>query len=257
MQPVRAQQRMQLSKYGIGSSPLERMAILAIESTNRGSCGLGGRDVSVQAEMAEEAESLDASTKAEVAGAVGKVMDKAAILKMPGAGISGDYNFFDPLGLSTDISEGKLLFFREAEIKHGRVCMLASLGIVVGEKYHSFFGGSIDGLAATLGPFQSLTLTQTNLKIFWLVIVISCGAAEYATGILGPVKYANDPKFGEMKPGHVPGDFGWDPLGLKKGFVEKGTYEEIQTKELNNGRLAMIAVAGMIGQELATGNKIF
>jgi len=71
------------------------------------------------------------------------------------------------------------------------------------------------------------------------------------------VKYASDPKYGSMPAGHVPGDFGWDPLGLKKGFVEKGTYDEIQTKELNNGRLAMIAVAGMIGQELATGNKIF
>ena len=31
----------------------------------------------------------------------------------------------------------------------------------------------------------------------------------------------------------------------------------MQTKELNNGRLAMIAVAGMVGQELATGGKLF
>jgi len=31
----------------------------------------------------------------------------------------------------------------------------------------------------------------------------------------------------------------------------------MQTKELNNGRLAMIAVAGMIAQEIATGQKLF
>jgi light-harvesting complex I chlorophyll a/b binding protein 1 len=31
----------------------------------------------------------------------------------------------------------------------------------------------------------------------------------------------------------------------------------MQTKELNNGRLAMIAAAGMIAQELATGQKLF
>ena len=30
-----------------------------------------------------------------------------------------------------------------------------------------------------------------------------------------------------------------------------------QTKELNNGRLAMLAIAGMVGQELVTGAKLF
>jgi len=33
--------------------------------------------------------------------------------------------------------------------------------------------------------------------------------------------------------------------------------KEMQTKEINNGRLAMFAIAGMVGQELATGNKLF
>ncbi len=33
--------------------------------------------------------------------------------------------------------------------------------------------------------------------------------------------------------------------------------KEMQTKEINNGRLAMIAIIGMFGQELANGNKIF
>jgi len=33
--------------------------------------------------------------------------------------------------------------------------------------------------------------------------------------------------------------------------------KEMQTKELNNGRLAMIAIAGMIVQEGVTGQKLF
>ena len=39
---------------------------------------------------------------------------------------SGDYNF-DPLGLA-DKCENFLPWFREAELKHGRICMLAWLG---------------------------------------------------------------------------------------------------------------------------------
>jgi len=31
----------------------------------------------------------------------------------------------------------------------------------------------------------------------------------------------------------------------------------MQTKELNNGRLAMLAAAGMIAQEFVTGQKLF
>merc|ERR1719387_87998 len=59
----------------------------------------------------------------------------------------------------------------------------------------------------------------------------------------------------EMKEDHVPGDLGFDPLGLKPKDPEK--FKEMQSKELNNGRLAMIAAAGMIAQEYVTGQKLF
>jgi hypothetical protein len=51
------------------------------------------------------------------------------------------------------------------------------------------------------------------------------------------------------------GDLGFDPLGLKP--TDPAELREMQAKELNTGRLAMIAAAGMIAQELATGNKLF
>jgi hypothetical protein len=54
---------------------------------------------------------------------------------------------------------------------------------------------------------------------------------------------------------HVPGDLGFDPLGLKP--TDPAELKEMQNKELNNGRLAMIAAAGMIAQELASGEKLF
>lgn len=51
------------------------------------------------------------------------------------------------------------------------------------------------------------------------------------------------------------GDLGFDPLGLKPTSLAE--LKEMQEKEINNGRLAMIAIAGMVGQELVTGHKLF
>jgi len=53
----------------------------------------------------------------------------------------------------------------------------------------------------------------------------------------------------------VPGDYGWDPLGLKPK-TEKDL-KALQDKELNNGRLAMLAVAGILAQEQVTGKGVF
>merc|ERR1711920_327165 len=60
---------------------------------------------------------------------------------LPGA--IAPLNFWDPAGFSTDIDKDKLLFYREAEIKHGRVCMSASLGLLVAERFHPLYGGDI------------------------------------------------------------------------------------------------------------------
>ena len=58
-----------------------------------------------------------------------------------------------------------------------------------------------------------------------------------------------------MKPDYVSGDLKFDPLGLKP--KDPAAYKTIATKELNNGRLAMLAVAGIVAQELVTNQPIF
>ena len=52
----------------------------------------------------------------------------------------------------------------------------------------------------------------------------------------------------------VAGDVGFDPLGLKPSDPKE--FANMQAKELSNGRLAMIAVAGFCAQELVNGQPI-
>jgi hypothetical protein len=47
----------------------------------------------------------------------------------------------------------------------------------------------------------------------------------------------------------------FDPLGLKPEDPEE--LKVLQTKELNNGRLAMIGIAGFVAQELVLNQEIF
>ena len=82
--------------------------------------------------MASTLENADGKTKAEVAEMENAVVEKAKGM----AGVTAPFGFFDPLGFATTITEGKLLFYREVEIKHGRVAMLASLGFLVREVEH-------------------------------------------------------------------------------------------------------------------------
>merc|ERR1712193_441339 len=168
-------------------------------------------------------------------------------------GVTGPVGFFDPLGFCSadDVTEGKIKFYREVELKHGRVGMLAALGFLVGENFHPLFGGDID--VPAIYAFQ-----ETPLQTFWPAVVAAIAIPEIFSVFTfnEPNDYfQGGPSLWTMKDGHVPGDLGFDPLGLKPKDPEE--FKVMQTKELNNGRLAMIAAAGMIAQELATGQKLF
>merc|ERR1712151_905731 len=174
----------------------------------------------------------------------GKSMKETAVEDM--AGVTGPLGFWDPLGFATDCPSGKLAFYREVELKHGRVGMLASLGFLVGEQFPPLFGGDIDvpGYIA----FQ-----QTPLQTFWPIVVLFISILEVFS-----VFSFNSPFGGEpwsIRSDHENGDLGFDPLGLKP--TNAAEYKELATKELNNGRLAMLGIAGMVAQELVSGNKLF
>jgi len=161
------------------------------------------------------------------------------------AGITAPLGFFDPVGFTTDATEGKIRFYREVELKHGRLGMLAALGFLVAEQFHPLFGGDVDAPAY-------LAFQQTPLQTFWGLVVAGIASIELFSVFAFESPFGGEPW--SIRSDHVPGDLGFDPLGLKP--TDAAELKEMQTKELNNGRLGMLAAAGMIAQELATGEKL-
>jgi Chlorophyll A-B binding protein len=125
-------------------------------------------------------------------------------------------------------------FLREAELKHGRIAMIASVVLLTIEQ-------CTDGLA--INQFQELP-DITQLGIVGLMTM-----GEFSSMIRG-WENPKDKLF-RLKEDYQPGDFGF-PLWNKNTT----SMESQMDKELNNGRLAMIAVLGMIVQELVTGKQI-
>merc|ERR1719356_1286195 len=108
-------------------------------------CDRADRAVSMKAQAGLKAvmATMDTQSRAVVARAGRAVAERANTVKeMPG--IMAPLGFFDPLGFSATLPQGKLLFYREVELKHGRICMFAALGILVAEQFHPLFGGDID-----------------------------------------------------------------------------------------------------------------
>merc|ERR1712151_1493404 len=160
-------------------------------------------------------------------------------------GVLPPLNWFDPAGFSTDIDKNKLLFYREAEIKHGRICMSASLGFLVAEKFHPLYGGAIDVPSVYAGK-------DPRLSALWAAIFVASAGIEASTLSRGSWEWVGGDN--TLNEDAEPGYIGYDPLGLLPSDPEE--LEEIQNKEILNGRFAMISLLGMVAEELVTGEKL-
>jgi len=170
-------------------------------------------------------------------------------LNIPGA--LPPVGLFDPLGFAAKANDATLLRYREAEVTHGRVAMLAAVGFLVGEKVE---GSSFLFDAQVSGP--AITHLSQVPTPFWVLLVVAIGASEQYRAEVAFVdpKDVPDAEPGLMREDHFPGDIGFDPLGLKPEDPEE--FEIMVTKELQNGRLAMLAAAGFMAQELVDGKGI-
>ena len=153
----------------------------------------------------------------------------------------------DAFGFFNDIQQTEAQRYADVEITHGRVAMLAALGFLVGEAVEGssfLFDASITGPA--IDHFQQVPPIAWGL-IGAAIFVIESSRVQYAW---------QDPfqadKLFLLKPEYVPGDYGFDPLGLSAGKSE-AWLDDMKLKELNNGRVAMVAISGMVAQELVDG----
>jgi light-harvesting complex I chlorophyll a/b binding protein 1 len=237
-----------LKMYGVPPSPLQKLALTQLAAT---------RDPSMMAQVREEFQKVDFATQnklkkiskeiyvragggwiSKYSGADAAEGEKNLMLeKLPGATapLSAD-GAWDPLSLTADIPAGLLYFYREAELKNGRLAMLAFLSIVVTDKLgiHPFYKG-----VEYVSAIQNHAVIDPFPQNFWTGLLVAGGFAELFS-------YPDRSK--------APGDLGFDPLGLKPKSDKE--FLEVQNKELNNGRLAMIAMAGIFAQE-ALGAKVF
>ncbi|CAM9185170.1 unnamed protein product [Ectocarpus sp. 8 AP-2014] len=165
---------------------------------------------------------------------------------LPGA----NGKIFDPLELADGADPGDIKLWREAEIKHGRVAMLATVGVVVAEQYHPFFMGP-DYIGPAVDHFQEIT---AKFPQFWAYSLLGMAFIEYNTIKKAYAEPSPVTGKGGLRDEYSPGDLGFDPAKIKP--KDQAGLEKMQNKELNNGRLAMIGIVGMLVQELVNGQDI-
>merc|ERR1719507_24470 len=155
-------------------------------------------------------------------------------------GVQEPVGFWDPLGFAADGDMASFKRRRSVEIKHGRICMLATMGYITPE---------------ITGKFPGFLSPSENLKFADIPNGLAAISKVPFTGWVQMIGYAG---FCEFKANYdadvknTPGDMGWKPPLLATDDPEVKTRR--LNAELANGRLAMMAIIRMFFQDGLTGS---
>eukprot|EP00587_Corethron_hystrix_P012664 CAMPEP_0113307892 /NCGR_PEP_ID=MMETSP0010_2-20120614/6554_1 /TAXON_ID=216773 ORGANISM="Corethron hystrix, Strain 308" /NCGR_SAMPLE_ID=MMETSP0010_2 /ASSEMBLY_ACC=CAM_ASM_000155 /LENGTH=167 /DNA_ID=CAMNT_0000162835 /DNA_START=262 /DNA_END=765 /DNA_ORIENTATION=- /assembly_acc=CAM_ASM_000155 len=145
--------------------------------------------------------------------------------------------------------------YREAETQHGRVAMLAFIGLLVTEEpieFHPLF----EAYNKDIGPaIRHLDEVRSASPFFFEILGLLIGSLELNRALQGWKASGNGVEFQDLNDDYFPGDVDFDPLGLKPEDADE--FFAMSSKELQHGRLAMLGVAGIVAQELVNGKEIF
>jgi len=195
----------------------------------------------------------------------GGLLDRTDLPDYLDGTLAGDYGY-DPLGLGAEPE--KLEKYRANELLHARWAMLATAGAIIPEGLAAN-GADVKGATwfetgaamlngGTLNYFAVPWANISNPLPLFVIVVIN-------TALMGAVE--NYRRTGEGPAGYSPGvgkfdasifsgldslypGGPFDPLGLAD---DPEVFQELQVKEIKNGRLAMVSVLGFAVQSYVTG----
>lgn len=173
----------------------------------------------------------------------------------PSKNMAADYGF-DPLGLARmdPFGSGRdqvdvVNDLRDAELRHGRLAMLCALAWPVQELVSPTIARGL-GAPSLLADGRSPSVLNGGLGQGPIPIILLATAGAIAALDLRAIQIK-----GRSGDDWAPGDFGFDPLRILGG-ASPYAVKNMQAKEVNNGRLAMLAVLAYVVQEAATGEPI-
>ncbi|CAE7480503.1 FCPF [Symbiodinium sp. CCMP2592] len=153
-------------------------------------------------------------------------------------GVQAPVGYFDPLGMSKDGDEKVFRRRRESELKNGRVAMFATMGFIAPEyfRFPGYLSPARDLKFADV-PNGLAALSKVPF-LGWIQIIGFCGMIDFGL-------YRADPS-------RDPGDYeNAGILGVPNASGPMADAEGRKRKlnsELANGRLAMVAITGMLFQ---------
>jgi hypothetical protein len=149
---------------------------------------------------------------------------------------------FDPFNFASDTDS--LNWYRDAEIKHARLAMLATVGWPIAELTHKAFASQLDLESALASQDKAPSVLNGGLSLtnplFWVGAISAAAALEF-------IATKNEDT-------REPGDYGFDPLSLAGNNANEKFY--MQEAEIFNGRLAMLAITGFVTQEFYTNMSV-
>lgn len=151
--------------------------------------------------------------------------------------------FWDPLGLVEDVDQEQFDYLRLAEVKHGRIAMIAVLGHITAQNVR----------------FPGLLSSSENLAFADMPNGLGALAKIPPAGILQILLFIFFMEVGVMKQveGSFPGDMtygGQNPWAKQWAKMSPEQQAKKRSIELNNGRAAQMGIFGLVVHESINGH---